>query len=135
MADLRPALRLASEVSFVKTVDAGEGISYGHRHRLARTSTVATVPVGYADGVFRSLRSRAGVLVHGERRPIVGVVTMDQLMVDCGPGADVRPGDEVVLLGEQGGERIAPDEWAARLGTIAYEVVCRGQAQVARRYQ
>jgi alanine racemase len=136
MADLRPALRLASEVSFVKTVDAGEGISYGHRHRLARTSTVATVPIGYADGVFRSL-PLAGqeVLVHGERRPIVGVVTMDQLMVDCGPRADVRPGDEVVLLGEQGGERIAPDEWAARLGTIAYEVVCAIGSRVARRYR
>jgi alanine racemase len=136
MADLRPALRLASEVSFVKTVDAGEGISYGHRHRLARTSTVATVPIGYADGVFRSL-PLAGqeVLVHGERRPIVGVVTMDQLMVDCGPRADVRPGDEVVLLGGQGGERIAPDEWAARLGTIAYEVVCAIGSRVTRRYR
>ena len=75
--------------------------------------------------MFRSL-PLAGqeVLIRGERRPIVGVVTMDQLMVDCGPDADVRPGDEVVLLGDQGDERITPDEWAARLGTISYEVVC-----------
>jgi alanine racemase len=75
------------------------------------------------------------VLVKGERRPIVGVVTMDQLMVDVGPDADVRPGDEVVLLGGRGGERITPDEWAARLGTISYEVVCAIGARVARRYR
>jgi alanine racemase len=137
LVDLRPALTLASEVAFVKTVSAGEGISYGHRHRLARDSTVATVPIGYADGVFRSL-PLAGqeVLVNGERRPIVGVVTMDQLMVDCGPpDAAVRPGDEVVLLGEQGDQRITPDEWAARLGTISYEVVCALGTRVARRYR
>jgi alanine racemase len=135
-ADLRPALRLVSEVSFVKTVAAGEGISYGHRHRLARDSTIATVPIGYADGVFRSL-PLAGqeVLVRGERRPMVGVVTMDQLMVDCGPDAPVSPGDEVVLLGDQGDERITPDEWAARLGTIAYEVVCAIGPRVARIYR
>ncbi len=136
MVDLRPALTLASEVSFVKRVRAGEGISYGHRQRLARDSVVATVPIGYADGVFRSL-PLAGqeVLVKGERRPMIGVVTMDQLMVDCGPDADVRRGDEVVLLGERGGERITPDEWAARLGTIAYEVVCAIGARVARHYR
>jgi alanine racemase len=136
LVDLRPALRLASEVAFVKTVAAGEGISYGHRHRLARDSTVATVPIGYADGVFRSL-PLAGqeVLVNGERRPMVGVVTMDQLMVDCGPDAPVRPGDEVVLLGEQGDQRITPDEWAARLGTISYEIVCALGTRVARRYR
>jgi alanine racemase len=136
LADLRPAMRLASEVSFVKTVAAGEGISYGHRQRLARDSTIATVPIGYADGVFRSL-PLAGqeVLVHGERRPIVGVVTMDQLMVDCGPDADVHRGDEVVLLGDQGDERVTPDEWAARMGTIAYEVVCAIGPRVARTYR
>jgi alanine racemase len=134
--DLRPALTLASEVSFVKTVAAGEGISYGHRQRTGRETTIATVPVGYADGVFRSL-PLAGqeVLVNGERRPMIGVVTMDQLMVDCGPDAAVRPGDEVVLLGERGGERITPDEWAARLGTISYEVVCAIGSRVARQYR
>jgi len=136
MVDLHPALTLASEVSYVKRVRAGEGVSYGHRQRLPRDSVVATVPIGYADGVFRSL-PLAGqeVLVKGERRPMIGVVTMDQLMVDCGPDADVRRGDEVVLLGERGGERITPDEWAARLGTIAYEVVCAIGARVARRYR
>jgi alanine racemase len=136
VADLRPALTLASEVSFVKPVAAGESVSYGHRHRCERDTVVATVPIGYADGVFRSLPLVGQeVLLKGERRPIVGVVTMDQLMVDCGPDADVRPGDEVVLLGERGGERITPDEWAGRLGTISYEVVCAIGARVARRYR
>jgi alanine racemase len=134
--DVQPALRLASEVAFVKPVAAGEGVSYGHRQRLATDTVLATVPIGYADGVFRAL-PLAGqeVLIGGRRRPMVGVVTMDQLMVDCGPDADVRRGDPVVLLGDQGDERISPDEWAARLGTIAYEVVCAIGARVARRYR
>jgi alanine racemase len=135
-ADLRPALTLTSEVSFVKRVAAGEGVSYGHRQRTAAETVIATVPIGYADGVFRSLPlAGQDVLVKGERRPMIGVVTMDQLMVDCGPQSDVRVGDEVVLLGEQGGEWITPDEWAGRLGTIAYEVVCAIGARVARRYR
>ncbi|HYZ98203.1 MAG TPA: alanine racemase [Acidimicrobiales bacterium] len=135
-ADLRPALTLASEVAFVKPVAAGERISYGHRHTFSHDTVVATVPIGYADGVFRSL-PLAGqeVLVRGERRPITGVVTMDQLMVDCGPGSDVAAGEEVVLLGQQGDERITPDEWAGRMGTISYEVICAIGSRVVRRYR
>jgi alanine racemase len=136
MVDLRPALTLASEVSFVKRVAAGEAVSYGHRHRFDRDTVVATVPIGYADGVFRSL-PLAGqeVLVDGHRRPMVGVVTMDQLMIDCGPRGRVQVGERVVLLGRQGDEEITPDEWAAKLGTISYEVVCAIGARVARRYR
>ncbi len=136
LVDLRSALTLSSEVSYVKPVAAGEGISYGLRHHVERDTIVATVPIGYADGVTRSL-PLAGqeVLIGGRRRPMVGVVTMDQLMVDCGPDADVLPGDPVVLLGSQGDETIAPDEWAGRLGTISYEVVCAIGARVARRYR
>jgi alanine racemase len=136
LVDLHPALTLASEVSFVKPVAAGEAISYGHRHRFTRDTVVATVPIGYADGVFRSLPlAGQDVLIGGRRLPMAGVVTMDQLMVDCGPDADDQPGDTVVLLGAQGDERITPDEWAARLGTISYEVVCAIGARVARRYR
>jgi alanine racemase len=135
VADLRPALTLASEVSFIKHVGPGEPVSYGHRQRTTGPTVVATVPLGYADGVFRSLPLLGQeVLVGGARRPMLGVVTMDQLMVDCGPDADVEVGDPVVLLGDQGDERITPDEWAARLGTISYEVVCAIGARVARRY-
>ena len=106
---LRPAMRLQSAVSFVKVVDAGERISYGLRHAFDRDTVVATVPIGYADGVPRNLGLAGGeVLIGGRRRPIVGVVTMDQLMVACDD--DVHVGDEVVLIGEQGDERITADE-------------------------
>ncbi len=133
--DLEPAVRLATEVSFVKRVAAGEGISYGLRHHLDRDSVVATLPIGYADGVFRNL-GVAGqpVLVGGRRCRMVGVVTMDQVMVDVGPDSEVRPGDEAVLLGAQGDERITPDDWAGVLGTISYEVICALGARVERRY-
>ena len=132
---LEPAVRLATEVAFVKPVAAGEGVSYGLRHHVERDTFVATLPIGYADGVFRSL-SLAGqsVLLRGRRCPMVGVVTMDQVMVDVGPEGDVRAGEEAVLLGAQGHERITPDEWATRIGTIGYEVVCAIGARVERRY-
>jgi alanine racemase len=124
-SDLRPALSLKAEVSHVKVLDAGERVSYGLRYALPERSLVATVPLGYADGVPRRLGEVGGeVLVGGARRPIAGTVTMDQILVDCGPGAAVVPGDEVVLLGAQGGERITADDWAARLGTISYEILC-----------
>jgi len=132
---LAPVVRLATEVSFVKTVAAGEGISYGHRFHAAHDTVVATLPIGYADGVFRRLGELGQeVLIGGRRYPMAGVVTMDQVMVDVGPGSDVRAGDEAVLLGAQGDERIAPDEWAARLDTVAYEVVCAIGARVERRH-
>ncbi len=140
---LRPALSLRARVSFVKTVRAGSRISYGLRHTFDRETTVATVPIGYADGVPRRLSSTGGdVLIAGRRRPIVGVVTMDQLMVDCGAGDDaggdlVAVGDEVVLIGSQDGpdgpQRIRAEDWADRLGTIGYEIVCGIGTRVPRR--
>lgn len=139
--DLRPALSLRARVSFVKTVRAGSRVSYGLRHTFDRDTTVATVPIGYGDGVPRRLSSTGGdVLIAGRRRLIVGVVTMDQLMVDCGPGADGDPvavGDEVVLIGGQDGpdglQRIRAEDWADRLGTIGYEIVCGIGTRVPRR--
>ena len=132
---LRPAMSIHSEVSLVKRVKAGERISYGLRHTFDRDANVATVPIGYADGVARALAATGGeVLIGGCRRPITGVITMDQLMVDCGDD-DVAPGDQVVLLGSQGDEHIAADEWAERLGTIAYEIVCGIGPRVPRRYR
>ncbi|HKY68125.1 MAG TPA: alanine racemase, partial [Acidimicrobiales bacterium] len=136
VVELAPALQLESEVSYVQQVGPDEGVSYGHRQRTTASTVLATVPVGYADGVFRSLPLLGQeVLIGGVRRPMIGVVTMDQFMVDCGPRADVAPGDRVVLLGAQGDERITPDEWAARLGTISYEVVCAIGPRVERRYR
>lgn len=136
--DLRPALTLRSRVSMVKTVPSGQGVSYGWRTVLDRDTVVATVPLGYADGVPRRLALTGGdVLIGGRRRRILGVVTMDQLMVDCGSGDgadDVAVGDEVVLLGAQGDQVVRPEEWAERLGTIPYEIVCGISARVPRRW-
>lgn len=132
---LEPALTLRAEVSMAKRVSAGEGVSYGLRHRFERDSTVATVPIGYADGVPRRFGLNGGeVLIGGRRRSVVGVVTMDQLMVDCGDDV-VGVGDEVVLLGRQGDEVITAQEWADVLDTIAYEVVCGIGPRVPRFYR
>jgi alanine racemase len=133
-AALRPALSLRARVSHVKQVRAGDRISYGLKHTFAGNTTVATLPLGYADGVGRRLFAGGGeVLIGGRRRPIVGVVTMDQLMVDCGDDA-VSIGDEAVLIGRQADESITATEWANRLGTIGYEVVCGISPRVERRY-
>jgi alanine racemase len=135
---LRPALSLKARVSYTKRVSAGSGISYGLRHTFERDATVATVPIGYADGVPRRLYETGGqVLIGGRRRPVVGVVTMDQLMVDCGDD-DVAVGDEVVLIGGQDGpdgpQRIRAEDWADLLGTIGYEIVCGIGSRVPRRH-
>ncbi len=133
--DLRPALQLSSVVAHVKRVAAGETVSYGRRYRVDTDTVVATVPIGYADGIPRAWGLRGGrVLVGGDLRPIVGVVTMDQLMVDLGPTTEVAVGDEVVLIGEQGAHRITADDLAAATDTIAYEVVTGLGARVARAY-
>lgn len=125
VARLRPALSLRARVSFVKRVGPGEAVSYGLRRPLERESTVATVPVGYADGVPWRLGVTGGeVLIGGRRRALAGSVTMDQILVDCGDDRGVLPGDEVVLLGRQGTDEITPWDWAERTGTIAYEVLC-----------
>jgi alanine racemase len=133
---LRPAMSLRARVSYIKEVQAGERLSYGLRYQVRTRSTVATVPLGYADGVTRSLAAHGGQVLIGARRyPIAGTITMDQLLVDCGPDADVAVGDVVVLLGRQGAEEITAWEWAERTDTIAYEVVCGVSARVPRVYR
>ena len=135
MSRLRPALSLRARVSYVKTLGAGARLSYGLRYQLSADSVVATIPLGYADGVPRRLGETGGeVLIAGRRRPIAGTVTMDQILVDCGPRATVHPGDDVVLIGSQGEESITAWEWAERTGTIAYEVVCGLSERVPRHY-
>ena len=131
---LRPAMSLRSQVSLAKRVVAGEGVSYGLRYRLERDSTIATVPVGYADGYARALAERGRVLIKGKRYPIAGTVTMDQLTVDCGDD-EVEVGDEVVLFGRQDDEEITADEVASWYGTIGYEVVCAVGDRVLREYR
>ena len=128
---LVPALRLVSEVSQAKWVPAGTPASYGHRWRAPEDGWLATVPIGYADGVPRALSNRAQVLLGGRRQPLVGSVTMDQLLVWCG---DHEPavGDAVVLLGRQGSQLIRVEEWAAAADTITYEIVTQLSARLPR---
>jgi len=130
---LRPAMRVVSHVSFVQRLPAGERPSYGRVRPLPAESNVATVPIGYADGVPRRLGEAGVVLIRGERYPFAGTVTMDQILIDLGDDP-VEVGDEVVLLGAQRSEEITADEWAELLGTIVYEIVCGFGPRMPRRY-
>jgi alanine racemase len=134
MVNLRPAMSLRSRVSHVQRLGAGEALSYGHRYRLERESTVATVPIGYADGYLRSLTNAGWVLIRGRRYPVGGTVTMDQILVDCGEDP-VEPGDEVALFGRQGDDEIRAEEVAEWAGTIGYEIVCAVGGRVPREYR
>lgn len=131
--ELRPAMRLVSHVSHVQRLGAGARPSYGRLRELEKPATVITAPIGYADGFSRLLTADGVALVGGYRFPLAGAVTMDQIVVDVGD-LDVAIGDEVVVLGRQGEEEISADEWAAKLGTISYEVVCSIGPRVTRRY-
>ncbi|WP_340684729.1 alanine racemase [Amycolatopsis coloradensis] len=120
--DLRPTMTFKSSVVLTKRIPAGESVSYGHSWTAERDTTLALVPVGYADGVPRSLSGRMDVLLAGKRRPVVGRVCMDQLIVDCG---DDEPsiGSEVILFGAGASGEPTAREWADKLGTIDYEIV------------
>ncbi|MBE9580628.1 MAG: alanine racemase [Proteobacteria bacterium] len=120
----KPAMTFKSRVTQVKKVPADTPISYGCTYRTRSTSTIATVPVGYDDGYSRMLSNKGEVLIHGRRVPIVGRVCMNLTMVDVSSLDGVSVGDEVVLLGAQGKERITAEELARRIGTISYEVYC-----------
>jgi alanine racemase len=130
--DLRTVMTLRARVSAVRRVDAGERPSYGRQRALERPSNVATVPFGYADGYPRRLfEADAQVLLHGRRYRLAGVVTMDQLVIDCGDDP-VEVGEDVVLLGRQGDEEITAEELAERAGTITHEIICAVGARVPR---
>jgi alanine racemase len=131
---LVPAMTLKAPVTLVKTLEAGDGVSYGHTWVADRDTTVALIPLGYADGIFRALGGRMQVLINGRRHPSVGRVCMDQFVVDVG-GADVSVGDEAILFGPgTSGEQTAQD-WADLLGTINYEVATSPRARVVRSYR
>ncbi|HEY7058876.1 MAG TPA: alanine racemase [Vicinamibacterales bacterium] len=130
---LRPALSLRSRIVHVKGIRAGEGTGYGLGGVVDRPSTIAIVPAGYADGLDRRLAGNGSVLVRGRRVPIVGSVCMDMTMIDV-TGMDVSPGDEVVIIGSQGGDSIGVREMAAAIGTIPYELLCRVGTRIERLY-
>ncbi|HEU4362351.1 MAG TPA: alanine racemase [Mycobacterium sp.] len=133
---LVPAMTLKSVVVLVRSIRAGEGVSYGHTWVTDRDTTVALLPIGYADGVFRTLSGRFDVWINGKRRPAVGTVCMDQFVVDLGPGpVDVAEGDEAILFGPgTDGEPTAQD-WADAVGTVHYEVVTSPRGRVSRTYR
>lgn len=134
-AGLIPAMSLKARVSAVRWVEAGEAVSYGLVRQLEKGSLIATVPIGYADGVPRALgRTNIQVLLNGVPRTIAGTITMDQLMIDCESDSSVMVGDEVVLIGKQGDHSVTADDWAEALGTIGYEIVCGISPRIFRRY-
>ncbi|MDJ0954640.1 MAG: alanine racemase [Acidimicrobiia bacterium] len=133
--ELRPAMRVISAVSLVRDLPAGARPSYGRRRAMPRAGRVATVPIGYADGVYRRLSSVGGeVLIRGKRYPYAGTVTMDQILIDVGDD-DVEVGDEVVVMGTQGLDSVPAEEWASWMDTINYEVVCNFGPRLPRHYR
>ena len=133
--EIRPALALKSRVSRVRRLPAGAGVSYGRTYITEKPTLVALVPVGYGDGYHRILSNQGHVLIRGQRAPLIGRICMDQFVVDVDAIPGVQQDDEVVLVGEQGGERIRAEEVAALAGTINYEVTTGLLPRVVRVYK
>ncbi|PLX77746.1 MAG: alanine racemase [Desulfuromonas sp.] len=131
--NLVQVMSLRTRIAKIKTVPTGAGVSYGHKFRADRPTRVATLPVGYADGYNRLLTNRGEALVRGQRVPVIGTVCMDWIMLDVTDVDGVAVGDEVTLLGnDQQGNVIRAEEWAAKIGTINYEVFCGISKRVPR---
>lgn len=131
---LEPALSLVSYVAAVKPARAGDSAGYGRRFIASEDTWVATLPIGYADGVARRLTNNCDVLIGGRRYPLVGTVSMDNITVDVGPAPQVAVGERAVLIGADGGERQTAEDIARRLDTINYEVLCHISRRVPRVY-
>jgi alanine racemase len=131
---LEPALELSSYVAAVKLAHRGESAGYGRRFIAARDTWVATIPIGYADGVSRALTNNCDALIGGRRYPFAGTVSMDNITVELGSEPAVALGDEVILIGGSGTERQTAEDVSRRLGTIAYEVICGISGRVPRAY-
>lgn len=122
--NLKPVMQVKARVTQVKTIQAGTGVSYGYRFIAEREMAIATIAIGYADGVPRNLSNQMQAIVRGKKVPQVGAITMDQLMLDVSKVPDLQEGEVVTLLGQDGDERITADDWADTLGTISWEVLC-----------
>jgi alanine racemase len=133
--DLKPVMSFRTSVAQLKTVPAGTGISYGHRFRASWPTTLAAIPVGYADGYSRHLSCQGEVLVRGQRAKVAGTVCMDWTLIDVSHIPGVAVGDQVTLLGRDNGNLISADEWAAKVGSISYEVFCQVSKRVPRIYR
>ncbi|WP_312642802.1 alanine racemase [Hydrogenoanaerobacterium sp.] len=132
--DLKPVMALKSVIASVKRIDAGTQVSYGRIYTTERDTTIAVVPIGYADGYSRNLSGKARMLVNGHFAPIIGRVCMDQLMLDVTGLPEVKRGDPVVIFGGQGDEFLSIDELANMLGTINYEITCSLSKRIPRVY-
>ncbi len=131
---LKPVLSLRTTIAHLRTVQPGHKISYGGTFTAKRATTIAVLPIGYADGISRHLSNRGSVLIHGQRAPIAGIVCMDMIMIDVTGITGVAVGDEAVLIGRQGDGRITADDIAQWTGTIPYEVLCAIGPRVPRQY-
>jgi alanine racemase len=136
---LTPVLTLKTAIIHVKSLEAGEGISYGTRYFTQGKESIGTLPIGYADGFSRMLSGKAEVLIRGQRVPVLGTICMDQCMIRLDDAQEssesaIEVGEEVVLIGRQGDASISAEEVAAKLGTINYEVTCMLAARIPRVY-
>jgi alanine racemase len=131
---VEPVMRLVSRISFVKSLCAGEGVSYGRTWKAKADTTIATVPVGYGDGYYRALSNKASMWADGAARLVAGRVCMDQTMIDLGPGSKAREGDEVVIFGIKDGAGIPGESLCEILDTIPYELTCAVGSRVPRVY-
>ncbi len=134
MRGLEPALELGSYLAAVKRARAGESVGYGRQFLAQDDTWIATLPIGYADGIRRALSNNCDVLVDGIRYPLVGTVSMDNITIDLGPASSARPGDVATIIGRDGSQRQTAEELARRLGTINYEILCGISGRVPRAY-
>ncbi|MGB7504470.1 MAG: alanine racemase, partial [Mycobacterium sp.] len=133
---LHPAMTVMCPVALIRSLKAGDGVSYGHTWITPRDTTVALIPAGYADGVFRTLSNRLEVSINGRRYPGVGRICMDQFVVDLGPDpTGVAVGDDAILFGPGGDGEPTAQDWAELLGTINYEVVTSPRGRIVRSYR
>ncbi len=130
--DLKPVMQVRGRIAQIKDLPQGVGVSYGHRYITSKPCRVAIVSIGYADGIPRNLSNQMQVLVRGKAVPQLGVITMDQVVIDVTDIADAAVGDVVTLLGRDGDRQILAEAWSQLLGTIPYEIVCGFQQRLPR---
>jgi alanine racemase len=131
---LEPALQLSSYLAAIKRARPGETVGYGRRFTAERETWIATLPIGYADGIRRALTNNCDVLVEGVRHPLVGTVSMDNITIDLGAASTASTGDVATIIGRDGSERQTAEELARRIGTINYEILCGISGRVPRAY-
>ncbi len=132
---LRPAMSIKSSIVYIKTIKTGESVSYGRKFKASRDTVVATVPIGYADGYPRQVSNKSRVLINGKYASVIGNVCMDQMMVDITDIENVSVGDDVILVGKQGGNEVTFEEIAELADTINYEIICGIGKRVPRIYK